>query len=94
MKLGTALAMISASALVLAQPAAAATRSASSLPSQSAKVTAVDARIGSTVARSEAAVGSPIFLWLVGLIGFAAALALVTTGGNNFNTDNLPDSFG
>lgn len=95
MKLGTVFATLSAATLVLAQPASAATRSADSLPSASAKVTALDARQGSTLRTSESAVGTPMFLWVVGIIGFAAAMALVlSSGDDNFNTDGLPASPG
>jgi hypothetical protein len=94
MKLGTVLASLSAATLLLAQPAAAATRSASSLPQPGAKIEAVDARVGSPIgARQNVAAGSAQFLWLVALIGFAAALIFVVADEDSFDDiDELPDS--
>jgi hypothetical protein len=96
MKLGSVLASISAATLLLAQPAAAATRSASALPQAGAKVTAVDSRVGSTVRTAEnVRAGSAEFLWLVGLIGFAAALIFIVADEDSFDDlDGLPNSPG
>ena len=92
MKFGTVLATLSATALLAAQPASAATRSAASLPASGAKVTAVDARVGSPVRQARnVAAGSEQFLLLVALIGFAAALAFVIIDDGN-EPDPLPDS--
>ena len=94
MKLGTVLATLSAATLLAAQPATAATRSASSLPAAGAKVSAVDARVGSPVRQARnVAAGSEQFLLLVALIGFAAALAFVVFDDDSFDDlDQLPDS--
>lgn len=96
MKCGTVLASLSAATLLLAQPAAAATRSASSLPDVGAKVSAVDARVGSPVREGdEVAAGSASFLLLVALIGFAAALLFVVADEDSFDDiDELPASPG
>lgn len=94
MKLGTALSALAAATLVVAQPALAATRSASSLPAAGAKVSSIEGRVGSPVGQSEEVVfGSAGFLWLVGLIGFAAALLFVVADEDSFDDiDDLPDS--
>lgn len=93
MKLGTLLTTLAATTLVVAQPALAATRSASSLPAVGTKVAAVEGRVGSPIRQSEDAVGSPNFLLIVGIIGFAAAMALLLSNDNSFDgIDDLPDS--
>ena len=84
MKLGTLLASLSAATLVLAQPAAAATRSASSLPQPGARVEAVDARLGSPVRASERIAGNTEVVMLLALILLGAALVI-------FGGDDGPD---
>ena len=84
MKLGTLLASLSAATLVLAQPAAAATRSASSLPQPGAKVEAVDARLGSPLGTSERIAGNTEVLMLLALILLGAAVII-------FSGDDGPD---
>jgi len=94
MKLGTVLTTISAAALVVAQPALAATRSASSLPAVGAKVTSVEGRAGSKLRAGEDLVaGSATFLLVAAIIGVAAALLLVVADEDSFDDiDDLPDS--
>ena len=92
MKLGTVLASVSAGILVMAQPAAASTRSVDSLPSYSAQPVQSVGRVGSPVSQSEDLVfGTALFWLVVGLIGLAAALLLVIDDDND-DTDGLPDS--
>ena len=78
MKLGTVLASLSAATLLLAQPAAAATRSASSLPQPGARVEAVDARVGSPVRASERIAGNTELLLLLALILGGTALIILS----------------
>jgi len=94
MKLGTVLTSIAAATLVAAQPAMAATRSASSLPAPGVKVSSVEGRSGSQVRGGEDLVfGSAAFLFIAGIIGFAAALLFVVADEDSFDDiDDLPDS--
>ena len=93
MKLGTALSALAAATLVVAQPALAATRSASSLPAAGVKVTSVDKRAGSRVGASEEFVGVPIAVLLIGGVAFVTFLATVVLNENSFDDlPNLPDS--
>jgi len=92
MKLGTVLASVSAAVLVMAQPAAAATRSAASLPSVTADAPASASRLGSPVGQSENLVFGSVAFWVVvAIIGFVAAMALVISDDND-DDDGLPDS--
>lgn len=94
MKCATVLASISAATLLLAQPAAAATRSASSLPGAGVKVSAIDARVGTPFGQADqVAGGSENILLLLGLLGAAAFLALVVANEDSFDdVDDLPAS--
>ena len=92
MKLGTVLTTLAAATLVVAQPALAATRSASSLPAVGAKVSSVEGRVGSQMKRGEEAVGVG-FLPLIGLLGALLFLVVVVGNENSFDdVDGLPDS--
>ena len=92
MKLGTVLASISAATLLLAQPAAAATRSASSLPAAGVKASAIDARVGSQMGHGEELAGSSMILYLA-LLAAAAALIFVVADEDSFDDiDDLPAS--
>lgn len=93
MKCGTVLASLSAATLLLAQPAAAATRSASSLPEVGAKVSAVDARVGSPVREGEGAVGGGSAVLYLALLAAAAALVFFVLDEDSFDDlDDLPAS--
>ena len=81
MKIKTLLASAAVSGLVLAQPAAAATRSYESLPSTGAQATAAAQRVSSIASEAEELAGIlPIWL-IVPLIGSVAAFnAFVVDG--------------
>lgn len=92
MKLGTALSALAAATLVVAQPALAATRSASSLPAAGVKVTSVEKRAASRLGASEDFVGVTVLpLIFVGLA--LAFLATQVLDEDSFDDiDDLPDS--
>jgi len=94
MKTANLVATLSAAALAAAQPAAAATGSASSISGFGGNVPAVDARAGSSVDRGQGvAAGSDQLLLLAALIGFAAALVFVVLDDDSFDDlDELPAS--
>jgi len=94
MKLGTVLTTVAAATLVVAQPALAATRSASSLPAAGVKITSVESRVGSPINGSEdIAVSSAVFLYMVGILGALAFLIFVVVDEDSFDdVDELPDS--
>jgi hypothetical protein len=92
MKLGTVLTTIAAATLVAAQPALAATRSASSLPAAGAKISSVEGRSGSRIGQSEELAGFGA-LWIVALVGALAFLVLVVADEDSFDdVDDLPAS--
>lgn len=92
MRLGTVLTTLAAATLVVAQPALAATRSASSLPAVGAKVFSVEGRTGSRLGTSEELVGLG-FIWIIAIAGVLAVLGLVVADENSFDDiDDLPDS--
>ena len=75
----TLLATLAVSALVLSQPAAAATRSFESVPAQGAKSAVAAERLGSITSESEEVAGRNIWLILV-VFGIVAAIIAATTG--------------
>ena len=92
MKLGTVLTTVAAATLVVAQPALAATRSASSLPAAGVKIGAVENRVGSRLNQSEDMVGVTA-LPIIAVIAALVFLGLVVLDEDSFDDiDELPDS--
>ena len=92
MKLATLVTTVAAATLVVAQPALAATRSASSLPASGMKISSVESRAGSRLGASEDGVGVGV-LPIVAIIAVLVALGLLVLDDDSFEgIDDLPDS--
>ena len=83
MKMKTLFASIAIAGLAFAQPASAATRSASSLPERGVQTTAAADRVGSITGEAEDANGKTIAVIILLLVVVVAILAGV--GGNKSN---------